>query len=225
MSKSSVIKIEDLYKYYLEGSEKHYVLKKIFLDIYQGEYASIIGSSGSGKSTLLNILGCLDLEYQGKYHLNGIQTTGLSDEDISKTRNQHIGFVFQSFNLIPQLTLVENVEVPLYYLGIPKQERLERSMKYLKLTKIDHRYNYFPNQISGGERQRCAIARALVSRPSLILADEPTGNLDSKTGKTIMNLFDRLYEKGKTIIIVTHDLSIAERTPRTIKIKDGQILN
>ncbi|MBF0198424.1 MAG: ABC transporter ATP-binding protein [Planctomycetes bacterium] len=220
---NALISMKGITRYFLEGEARFAVLKDISVNIEEGEYSAIIGQSGSGKSTLLNILGCLDNHFEGNYALKGEEVSTMDDAQVSGLRNRLIGFVFQSFNLIPQLTLSENVEVPLYYLGIDRKERQARSLEFLEKMKIDHRKNFFPTQISGGEKQRCAIARALASHPSLILADEPTGNLDSKTGKEIMNIFDDLSSQGKTIIMVTHDNEIANRLPRVIRIKDGVI--
>jgi putative ABC transport system ATP-binding protein len=219
-----VIDMQNISRSFLEGEASFKVLDNINLQIQEGEYVAIIGQSGSGKSTLLNILGCLDNHFQGDYKLMNKDISSYSDKEVSKIRNTIIGFVFQSFNLIPQLTLSENVEVPLTYLGIDKEERHRRSDEFLEKMKISHRKNFFPTQISGGEKQRCAIARALASHPSLILADEPTGNLDSRTGEEIMEIFNSLNAQGKTIIMVTHDTKIASSIPRTIQMKDGFIV-
>ena len=219
-----IIEINHLTRHFLEGEARFAVLKDISFTINDGEYVAIIGQSGSGKSTLLNILGCLDQNYEGSYKLNENEISLQNDTNLSKLRNASIGFVFQSFNLIPQLTLQENVEVPLTYLSIEKNERKKRSDEFLEKMKISHRKKFFPTQISGGEKQRCAIARALASHPDLILADEPTGNLDSKTSEEIMNIFRDLHSQGKTIIMVTHDNHIAESIPRIIKMKDGEIV-
>ncbi len=216
--------MQNISRSFLEGEAKFKVLDNIQLQIHEGEYVAIIGQSGSGKSTLLNILGCLDNHFEGSYKLMNKEISTHSDKEVSQIRNAMIGFVFQSFNLIPQLTLRENVEVPLTYLGINKEERHRRSDEFLDKMKISHRKHFFPTQISGGEKQRCAIARALASHPSLILADEPTGNLDSKTGEEIMCIFNDLNAQGKTIIMVTHDNKIANSIPRVIRMKDGLIV-
>jgi putative ABC transport system ATP-binding protein len=221
--KNSVISLNNITKYYGAEEIRFAALKEINIEVHEGEYACIIGASGSGKSTLLNIIGCLEKPDEGTYTLQEKNTSVMDDDEISHVRNQFIGFVFQNFNLIPQLTLLENVEVPLYYLGVQGEERRQKGHEMLKSLQLDHRANFFPPQVSGGEKQRAAIARALVSEPSVILADEPTGNLDSKTGKAILEIFSDLHTEGKTILMVTHDMDIANSISRNIRLEDGQI--
>jgi putative ABC transport system ATP-binding protein len=221
--KNEVINLNNITKYYGAEEIRFAALKDINLQVHEGEYAGITGTSGSGKSTLLNIIGCLEKPDEGTYSLQEKNTSVMGDDEVSHVRNQFIGFVFQNFNLIPQLTLLENVEVPLYYLGVQSEERKEKGLAMLKSLNLDHRAHFFPPQVSGGEKQRAAIARALVSEPSVILADEPTGNLDSKTGKAILEIFSGLHEQGKTILMVTHDMNIADSIPRNIRLEDGQI--
>jgi len=216
----------------LIGVEKDYgmggtaltVLHDVNLSIEEGEFVAIVGPSGSGKSSLMNILGCLDRATRGRYLLSGTDVAVLDDDQLSKARNQAIGFVFQSFHLVPQLTVLENVEVPLFYNGKPRQARRPRSLKQLDDVGLSHRLTHFPTQLSGGESQRVAIARALVNEPKLLLTDEPTGNLDSQNGAEIMRLFRELNERGRTIVVVTHNPEIAESVPRTIEIKDGRVV-
>ncbi len=219
-----LIEAIDLARVYKMGENEVHALRGVSFSIERGEFVSIIGPSGSGKSTLMHILGCLDRPTSGTYLLDGTAVEGLDDKRLSALRNRKVGFVFQSFNLIQQLNVVENVEVPLVYGNVPRHERRERALEMLKAVGLDHRSNHRPNELSGGENQRVAIARALVTNPDLILADEPTGNLDTKTGREIMELLKKLHEGGKTIIMVTHDLEKARWADRLIQMKDGKIL-
>lgn len=219
----NLIVTKDIWKIYKLGKEEVQALRGINLEIKKNEFVAIMGPSGSGKSTLLNILGCLDTPTSGKYFLNGKEVSQLSDDELALIRNKEIGFVFQVFNLLPNVDAFHNVELPLIYNGTPKKERRERVISALKMVELAHRMKHKPSELSGGERQRVAIARALVNNPSLILADEPTGNLDSRSGAEIMNLFEKLHSLGNTIIIVTHDPNIAERAKRIIYLKDGEI--
>ncbi|MDX2148318.1 MAG: ABC transporter ATP-binding protein [Planctomycetota bacterium] len=198
-------------------------LKGVNMDIAPGEYVALMGASGSGKSTLMNVLGCLDRPTAGEYFLDGKNVATMGDEELSVYRGQKIGFVFQAFNLIPQLTVADNVQVPLFYQGVPKNERLARARETLAKVELDQRLDHRPRELSGGQQQRVAIARALVTRPSVLMADEPTGNLDSKTGQAILKLFDELNAGGMTIIMVTHDDSIADRCQRVVRLADGVV--
>ena len=221
---SCMIAAEDLWKTYDMGSEQQvHALRGVNLRIQRNEYVAIMGPSGSGKSTLMNLIGCLDTPSQGKYWLNGQLVSELDDDELARIRNKEIGFVFQTFNLLARATALHNVELPLIYAGIPTEERVERAKEALGAVGMGSRMNHKPNELSGGQRQRVAIARALVNKPSIILADEPTGNLDSQTGVEIMALFDRLQTEGNTIILVTHEHDIAEYAHRIIHIKDGVI--
>ncbi len=219
----NLIITKDIWKIYKLGKEEVQALRGVSLQIKKNEFVAIMGPSGSGKSTLLNILGCLDTPTSGQYILNGKEVSQLTDEELALIRNKEIGFVFQVFNLLPNVDAYHNVELPLIYNGTPKKERRERVIAALKMVELASRMKHKPSELSGGERQRVAIARALVNNPSLILADEPTGNLDSRSGGEILNLFEKLHSLGNTIVIVTHDPNIAERAKRIIYLKDGEI--
>jgi putative ABC transport system ATP-binding protein len=214
---------DDLWKTYDMGSEQVHALRGVNIRIERNEYVAIMGPSGSGKSTLMNLIGCLDSPTSGKYWLNNQLVSDLDDDELARIRNKEIGFVFQTFNLLARATALHNVELPLIYAGIPAEARLERAKQSLELVDLGPRMNHKPNELSGGQRQRVAIARALVNKPSIILADEPTGNLDSQTGNEIMALFDRLHREGNTIVLVTHEHDIAEYAHRIIHIKDGKV--
>ena len=221
---SCMICTEDLWKTYDMGSEQQvHALRGVNLRIERNEYVAIMGPSGSGKSTLMNLIGCLDTPSQGRYWLNAQLVSELDDDELARIRNKEIGFVFQTFNLLARATSLHNVELPLIYAGIPTGERLDRAKEALSAVGMEERMTHKPNELSGGQRQRVAIARALVNRPSIILADEPTGNLDSQTGTEIMALFDRLHAQGNTIVLVTHEHDISEYAHRIIHIKDGII--
>lgn len=219
-----MLKVETLNKYYINGDMKLHALKNISFEIEAGEYVAIMGSSGSGKSTMMNILGCLDREFEGEYILDGIEISQIDEKDISKIRNLKIGFVFQAFNLLPKLTALQNVELPLVYAGIHKGERERRAKEMLEKVGLGDRLHHKPNELSGGQKQRVAIARALVNNPAIILADEPTGNLDSVSEKEIMELFTELNSQGKTIIIVSHEPEVASYVRRILLFKDGEII-
>jgi putative ABC transport system ATP-binding protein len=218
-----VIKTEELAKVYEMGAEQVHALRGVNLEIRKGEYVAIMGPSGSGKSTLMNLIGCLDSPTSGKYWLAGRLVSDLDDDELAYIRNKEIGFVFQTFNLLPRATALHNVELPLIYNGTPADERIEKARKALERVDLADRMQHKPNELSGGQRQRVAIARALVNNPSIVLADEPTGNLDSKTGEEIMALFENLYRQGNTIILVTHENDIAQHAHRIIHIRDGRI--
>ncbi|HEV2133608.1 MAG TPA: ABC transporter ATP-binding protein [Terracidiphilus sp.] len=221
-----VIRIEDLWRTYDMGVEQQVqALRGVSLRIRHNEYVAIMGPSGSGKSTLMNLIGCLDTPTQGRYWLNGQLVSELDDDQLARIRNKEIGFVFQTFNLLARATALHNVELPLIYNGTPADARVERARQALADVGLESRMMHKPNELSGGQRQRVAIARALVNSPSIILADEPTGNLDSKTGQEIMALFDHLYSRGNTIVLVTHELDIAEYAHRVVHIRDGQIFS
>lgn len=219
----TLIKITDLKRNFVLGEEIVYVLKGIDLEIQKGEYVALMGPSGSGKSTLMNLLGCLDTPTSGEYILNGKQVNKMQDNELASIRNKEIGFVFQTFNLLPRTTALDNVALPMVYAGYSKTDRRARASEVLTQVNLADRMDHEPNQLSGGQRQRVAIARALVNRPSIILADEPTGNLDSKTSLEIMALFDDIHKNGNTVIIVTHEEEIAEYAHRIIRLRDGMI--
>ena len=218
-----VIHTEDLWRTYQMGSEEIHALRGVSFEIQPGEYVAVMGPSGSGKSTLMNLIGCLDTPSKGKYVLRGKVVSEMNDDELAAIRNREIGFVFQTFNLLPRATALHNVELPLVYAGIPKEKRIELAKRAIERVDLTERMTHKPNELSGGQRQRVAIARALVMDPSILLADEPTGNLDSATGEEIMKLFEKLHEKGHTIILVTHERDIADHAHRTIHIRDGKI--
>jgi putative ABC transport system ATP-binding protein len=223
VSSGVVIKTQELTKVYEMGAEQVHALRGVDVEIRKGEYVAIMGPSGSGKSTLMNLIGCLDSPSTGKYWLAGRLVSELDDDELAYIRNKEIGFVFQTFNLLPRATALHNVELPLIYNGTPAEERIEKAKKALEHVDLLDRMTHKPNELSGGQRQRVAIARALVNSPSIVLADEPTGNLDSKTGEEIMALFENLYRQGNTIILVTHENDIAKHAHRIIHIRDGRI--
>ena len=218
-----IIETRDLWKTYVMGSEEIHALRGVSINIERGEYVAIMGPSGSGKSTLMNLIGCLDTPSKGSYLLNGKQVSEMNDNELARIRNEEIGFVFQTFNLLPRATALHNVELPLIYAGVPAKDRQERAKDALKKVELEERMMHKPNELSGGQRQRVAIARALVNNPSILLADEPTGNLDSKTGVEIMALFDKLHAGGNTIVLVTHEADIAAHAHRVVHIRDGQV--
>ena len=219
-----IITVDNVNKTYKNGSLELQVLKNISFKVDKGEFLAIMGSSGSGKSTMMNILGCLDNQYEGRYILDGIDISKSTENELSEIRNKKIGFIFQSFNLLPRLTALENVELPLVYSSIPKEERHKRANELLEMVGLKERIHHRPNELSGGQRQRVAIARALANNPSIILADEPTGNLDSKSEGEIIEILQKLNKMGKTIVIVTHEPSIGEIAERKIVFKDGEII-
>lgn len=223
MESNPIIQLEHIYKSYFLGKEEIPVLKDINLKVHKNEYVALMGPSGSGKSTLMNILGCLDQPTKGQYFLNGIDVSTMNDNELAQIRNKFIGFVFQTFHLLPRNTALENVEMPLVYAGLPKKERTEKAKIALEKVGLKDRMHHKPNELSGGQRQRVAIARALVNNPSLILADEPTGNLDSKTSIEIMQLLEDIYQQGNTIVLVTHEEDISHYARRIVRLKDGQI--
>ena len=218
-----LISVEKLKKTYIMGTEKVHALQSITLDIHANEYVALMGPSGSGKSTLMNLLGCLDTPTAGKYLLNNTDVSDMEDGDLAEVRNKEIGFVFQTFNLLPRLTALDNVALPLVYAGISKSDRLEKARKALEAVGLSDRVDHKPNELSGGQRQRVAIARALVNDPAIILADEPTGNLDTKTSHEIMAIFEKIHDAGNTIIIVTHETDISEHAHRIIGLRDGLV--
>ena len=219
-----IITVDNINKTYKNGSLELQVLKNISFKVDKGEFLAIMGSSGSGKSTMMNILGCLDNQYEGRYILDGIDISKSTENELSEIRNKKIGFIFQSFNLLPRLTALENVELPLVYSSIPKEERHKRANELLEMVGLKERIHHRPNELAGGQRQRVAIARALANNPSIILADEPTGNLDSKSEEEIIEILQKLNKMGKTIVIVTHEPSIGEIAERKIVFKDGEII-
>ena len=218
-----LIETRDLWKTYVMGDEEIHALRGVSISIERGEYVAIMGPSGSGKSTLMNLIGCLDTPSKGTYLLNGKMVSEMNDNELARIRNEEIGFVFQTFNLLPRASALHNVELPLVYAGMSKSARLEQAKAAIEKVELTHRMSHKPNELSGGQRQRVAIARALVNNPSILLADEPTGNLDSKTGVEIMALFARLHEAGNTIIVVTHEADIAAYAHRVIAIRDGEV--
>lgn len=218
-----MIELKDVSKVYTVGSEAVYALSHANMRIEEGEFVSIVGPSGSGKSTMMNIIGCLDMADEGEYILDGISIEQYSERELARIRNRKLGFIFQNFNLLPKLTAEENVELPLVYQRIKASERKRRVKEALEQVELSHRMHHCPSELSGGQQQRVAIARALVTKPSLFLADEPTGNLDSATGRDIMRLFHRLHEKGNTIVLITHDNEVAAEAERIIRICDGHV--
>ncbi len=218
-----LISIKNLNKTYIMGAEKVEALKNVTLEIAKNEYVALMGPSGSGKSTLMNLLGCLDTPTSGEYWLNGIEVSTMDDGDLAEVRNKQIGFVFQTFNLMPRLSALENVALPLVYAGVSREERLEKARKTLEAVGLGDRVSHKPNELSGGQRQRVAVARALVNDPAIILADEPTGNLDSKTSYEIMGLFEQIHQAGNTVILVTHEHDIARHAHRIVRLRDGLI--
>lgn len=222
-SSEALIRTEDLWKTYVMGGSEVHALHGVTFEIQRNEYVAIMGPSGSGKSTLMNLIGCLDTPTRGQYWLNSQLVSELDDDKLAHIRNKEIGFVFQTFNLLARATALHNVELPLIYSGMSARERIERARRALAMVELSDRMDHRPNELSGGQRQRVAIARALVNEPSIILADEPTGNLDSATGEEILRLFDRLHSEGNTIILVTHDRDVANYAHRVISIRDGKI--
>jgi putative ABC transport system ATP-binding protein len=219
----AVIHAQDLWRTYVMGTEEIHALRGVSFTIAPGEYLAVMGPSGSGKSTLMNLVGCLDTPTKGSYVLRGKLVSTMNDDELAEIRNREIGFVFQTFNLLPRASALHNVELPLVYAGVAKEERLKRARRALEMVDLGDRVTHKPNELSGGQRQRVAVARALVMGPSILLADEPTGNLDSATGEEIMRLFEKLHHDGNTIILVTHEKEIAEHAHRTIHIRDGRI--
>lgn len=220
---TSILHLENICKSYYLGKQELQVLKGISMDIHQNEYVALMGPSGSGKSTLMNILGCLDSPTSGKYILNGHDVSRMHDNDLAAVRNKEIGFVFQQFNLLPRLTAAENVALPLVYSGVSKKERIERAEAVLSKVKLEDRMHHKPNELSGGQCQRVAIARALINNPSIILADEPTGNLDSKTSHEIMDILGKIHNEGNTVVLVTHEEDISSFAHRIIRLRDGLV--
>jgi len=218
-----LIETRELWKTYVMGSEEIHALRGVSIEITRGEYVAIMGPSGSGKSTLMNLIGCLDTPSKGTYLLNDKEVSRMDDDELARIRNEEIGFVFQTFNLLPRASALHNVELPLVYAGVSGTQRAERAKAALAKVELENRMNHKPNELSGGQRQRVAIARALVNNPSILLADEPTGNLDSKTGIEIMALFERLHASGNTIVLVTHEPDIAAHAHRAIHIRDGMV--
>ena len=219
----ALIKTENLWKTYHMGAELVHALRAVSLEVKRGEFVAIMGPSGSGKSTLMNLIGCLDTPTEGTYLINGRPVSGMNDDELARIRNREIGFVFQTFNLLPRASALHNVELPLIYAGVPSGERKDLASAALHLVELDDRMEHRPNELSGGQRQRVAIARALVNNPSILLADEPTGNLDTKTGIEIMAVFEGLHRAGNTIILITHEAEVARYAHRVIHLRDGQI--
>ena len=220
---NSIISVQDLRKTYVMGTTKVHALQSITLDIFKNEYVALMGPSGSGKSTLMNLIGCLDSPTSGDYILNGTNVSTMTDSELAEVRNKEIGFVFQTFNLLPRLTALENVALPLVYAGISRSQRLEKAQETLDAVGLGDRVDHRPNELSGGQRQRVAIARALVNDPSIILADEPTGNLDTKTSIEIMGIFDKIQSAGNTVILVTHEPEISRHAHRIVRLRDGLV--
>lgn len=218
-----VIRLEDVYKIYRVGNQEVRALDGVSLSVFRNEYVAIMGPSGSGKSTLMNILGCLDSPDSGRYILNGMDVSEMEDGELADVRNREIGFVFQSFNLLPRYNALENVALPMIYAGVPARERMERASVALRSVALEGRMDHRPNELSGGQKQRVALARALINNPSIILADEPTGNLDTHTSIEIMRLFDEIYRQGNTVIVVTHEEDIAAYAHRIIRLRDGRV--
>jgi putative ABC transport system ATP-binding protein len=218
-----VIRTYDLWKTYIMGDQEINAVSGVDIEIKRGEYVAIMGPSGSGKSTLMNLIGCLDTPTRGQYYINGNLVSEMTDDELARIRNKEIGFVFQTFNLLPRATSLHNVELPLIYSGMPSAQRLERAKLAMKQVDLEQRMHHKPNELSGGQRQRVAVARALVNNPSILLADEPTGNLDTATGNEIMALFERLYQQGNTIVLVTHEHDIALHAHRVIHVRDGKV--
>jgi len=218
-----VIRTYDLWKTYVMGDQEIHAVSGVDIEIRRGEYVAIMGPSGSGKSTLMNLIGCLDSPTRGLYYLNGNLVSDMQDDELAHIRNKEIGFVFQTFNLLARASGLHNVELPLIYAGVPKEQRVERAKAALRAVDLESRMNHRPNELSGGQRQRVAVARALVNNPSILLADEPTGALDTATGNEIMTLFERLWQQGNTIVLVTHEPDIAHRARRVIHVRDGKV--
>lgn len=223
MAKEEILKLENISRFYTVGTETVKALNSVSMSIYKNEFIALMGASGSGKSTMMNILGCLDTPTSGNYHLNGSDVSRMTDNELAEVRNKEIGFIFQTFNLLPRSTALENVMLPLIYAGISKKERQEMAQETLGHVQLTDRMSHRPNELSGGQRQRVAIARALVNKPSIVLADEPTGNLDSKTSVEIMGLLEEIHRQGNTIIVVTHEEDIALHAHRIIRLRDGKI--
>ena len=222
---SEVIRLEDIMKTYVMGDTILHALNHVHLEVMDGEFLAIMGPSGSGKSTMMNILGCLDRPTSGKYYLNGKEIAGYDDDELAKTRNAKIGFVFQNFNLLPKLSAQANVALPLVYASVPEEERMERAKQALVAVGLGDRLDHKPNEMSGGQRQRVAIARALINNPAIIMADEPTGNLDTKSSYEIMDIFKAMNNEGKTVVMVTHEPDIGEQTKRILVMRDGQLVS
>jgi putative ABC transport system ATP-binding protein len=218
-----VIRTYNLWKTYIMGDQEIHAVSGVDIEIKKGEYVAIMGPSGSGKSTLMNLIGCLDTPTSGQYYINGNLVSEMTDDELARIRNKEIGFVFQTFNLLPRATSLHNVELPLIYSGMPADQRLQRARLAMKQVDLEQRMHHKPNELSGGQRQRVAVARALVNNPSILLADEPTGNLDTATGNEIMALFERLYQQGNTIVLVTHEHDIALHAHRIISVRDGKV--